>query len=347
MPDEAAQLKRAQELVKSGDYDEARSILVTMPDHPTAQKWLKQLDERHPIDADGDDATLRRAQALIEAEQYEDARALLVSLPHNDTAQKWLVRLDNLDRTTQGANKMSDDQTPNPIPTPTPSVPGKNAADYTVPMIPQVADIVDEQIIKRLGKVGGVAAVGALLYGVSTALMLSIGADNAFVNAILGTLFTALVAYGIAFALSLAFPKIPRNTFFIFVGFTCVVTFIALLTESQMIFSFFNTSFIVGWFWRVLLGVGIAYLFAKANRFVPAQGEPRLSRNLFIVTAIALVAIFGSAGGTGGIISTFVVGTNFGFGGLGLGDFIGGLLGGLIVGALMASVLAIALSESE
>lgn len=40
---ERDKLLQAKELVSQKRYDEARAILVTMPDNPTAQKWLNQL----------------------------------------------------------------------------------------------------------------------------------------------------------------------------------------------------------------------------------------------------------------------------------------------------------------
>jgi tetratricopeptide (TPR) repeat protein len=332
MSDESAQLKRAQDLVKSGDYEEARQILLTLPEHPTAQKWLKQLDERYPTDSpNGDDAILRRAQALIEAEQHDDAIALLREIPHHPTAQQWLNRLKNLESSGQGVPTMSDDQIPTPI------FSDKSATDYTVPMLPPVVDIVQEQIIKRLGKVGGVAAVGALLYGLISAIQLSLDLDSTFVLALVSAIFTALFTYGVSFALSLAFPTISRNTFFAYVGFATALAFLSVLLVSGSSTSLFLTRIL-----QVLSAFGVAYIFSKLNRFVPAQGETRFNFNLFVLVGIAL---FGLELGGSGLITLFALDSRFG--GLGLGTFVGGLLGGAVLGALIASSLAIGLSESE
>jgi hypothetical protein len=45
MNNDAEKLQQAKELVSQKRYDEARVILETMPDNPTAQKWLGQLDK--------------------------------------------------------------------------------------------------------------------------------------------------------------------------------------------------------------------------------------------------------------------------------------------------------------
>ncbi len=46
MPD--PKLQAARELIKEKHYAEARAILKTMPKDPTAQRWLKKLDEIAP-----------------------------------------------------------------------------------------------------------------------------------------------------------------------------------------------------------------------------------------------------------------------------------------------------------
>ncbi|TVR20756.1 MAG: hypothetical protein EA396_09775 [Anaerolineaceae bacterium] len=328
MADENERLQDAQELVKSGQHQQAREILETMPDHPTAQKWLAQLNERFPPDTDAAQADVSQQAEHIESE-------------------------------SKGATTMSDNPTPTPEETPqtdqpTPQPQKEQAApqpprpqatraatDYTVPMPPQIADVVKEQIIDRLGKVGGVVAIGAILYGIGSAIEYSYfggGNVNTFLYAIIATAVTALFTYGLSFALSLSFPTIPRNTFFIFVGFTTGLTFFLMLIDSRLSFTFANSSLVLAWLTRAIFGIGVAYAFANMNRFVPSQGEPRLNRNMFILTAIAMT-LFTSAGS--GIINAFRFSS-----GLDLGDFIGALLGGLIAGALFSAILVIALQES-
>lgn len=244
---------------------------------------------------------------------------------------------------------MSDNPTPEETPQtgqPAPEPPRPQATqaatDYTVPMPPQVADIVKTQIMDRLGNVGGVVAIGAILYGIGSAIEYSYfggGSVNTFVYAIIATAVTALFTYGLSFALSLSFPTIPRNTFLIFVGFTTALTFFLMLIDSRLSFTFSNSSLVLAWLTRAIFGIGVAYAFANMNRFVPAQGEPRLNRNMFILTAITMT-LFTSAGST--IINAFRFSS-----GLDLGDFIGALLGGLIAGALFSAILVIVLQESS
>ncbi|NJL54974.1 hypothetical protein HC928_07145 [bacterium] len=41
-------LEQARQLIKEKDYDAARKILETIPEHPKAQEWLARLDEIAP-----------------------------------------------------------------------------------------------------------------------------------------------------------------------------------------------------------------------------------------------------------------------------------------------------------
>jgi hypothetical protein len=40
-------MQSAKAYIKSGQYNKARSILIKI-DHPTADKWLAQLNKKHP-----------------------------------------------------------------------------------------------------------------------------------------------------------------------------------------------------------------------------------------------------------------------------------------------------------
>lgn len=46
-----AKLQAAREFIIAGQFDVARAMLATMPDSPTAQKWLANLDETAPVRA--------------------------------------------------------------------------------------------------------------------------------------------------------------------------------------------------------------------------------------------------------------------------------------------------------
>lgn len=48
MPGAQERFKIARELIEAGEYDGARAILRTMPDNPTAQQWLKNLENIAP-----------------------------------------------------------------------------------------------------------------------------------------------------------------------------------------------------------------------------------------------------------------------------------------------------------
>lgn len=43
-----AKLQAAREFIVAGQLDAARAVLTTMPESPTAQKWLAHLDEMTP-----------------------------------------------------------------------------------------------------------------------------------------------------------------------------------------------------------------------------------------------------------------------------------------------------------
>lgn len=45
-----AKLQAAREFIVAGQFDAARAVLTTMPDSPTAQKWLANLNEIAPVE---------------------------------------------------------------------------------------------------------------------------------------------------------------------------------------------------------------------------------------------------------------------------------------------------------
>lgn len=68
-------LMEAQTLIKDKRYDEAREILETLPDNPTAQQWLKKLDDIAPVAArsqTGADDSADEAYAAETTSSYED-----------------------------------------------------------------------------------------------------------------------------------------------------------------------------------------------------------------------------------------------------------------------------------
>lgn len=101
----SSQLETARGLIVAKRYGEARAILKTMPDDPTAQKWLAKLDEISPepsqsaqppsdaISRPPANAKLEAARELIVEKRYAEARTLLKLIPDDPTAQEWLRRL--------------------------------------------------------------------------------------------------------------------------------------------------------------------------------------------------------------------------------------------------------------
>jgi hypothetical protein len=333
MSDDATRLEEAKQLVNQQKYQQARRILVTMPDNPKAQKWLKQLDQRFPeAGQNSEESQLEQAKAYIDTQRYDEAIRILRGLPHNETAQKWLDRLQNLDRTTEGDAVMSNESIP-----PTPDN-DRSATDYKIPMAPPVMDALKTNLFDRLGTLGGLSALGAILFAVAFTVEIILELDSDFVYGIIAAILTAVVFYGLAIGLSIAYPKMPRNTLFAFIGIPVVVTLIAGILGLRGIGSFtaFDSQFLE-WIIRLIYAVGLAYVFSNGSRIASAQGEPRLNRNLFILLAITLIMF--SAGGTR-IFFLFSAG-------LDLPDFLTGLIGGLIYGAMFGAVFAIALGESD
>jgi hypothetical protein len=92
-----AKLQRAKTLIESRQYEEARAILRTLPDNPTAQRWLTKLDQMSPTTANTEhEALLKQAKTLINDKKWAEARALLTPIQSNPTAQRWLAKLDEL-----------------------------------------------------------------------------------------------------------------------------------------------------------------------------------------------------------------------------------------------------------
>lgn len=69
-----AALQRAQHLLKEKKYDEARAILKTISEHPTAQKWLAKLDEIAPERPTLDDDRDEFARLLEDADEPSGER---------------------------------------------------------------------------------------------------------------------------------------------------------------------------------------------------------------------------------------------------------------------------------
>ncbi len=317
--DVKVQLAQVKKLIEDEQYEQARQMLMGIS-HPTATKWLDQLNAKYPPKGSSEDrGKLNEAQALIDQERFDEATRILQTMSHDPTAQKWLSRLQNLD---QGeAHTMSDSQFPAP---------------------PQITPLLKANIFDRLGKVGGLALIGAILFGIAAIVDSVLEIDSQIVYAIIATAVTALLFYGLALGLSIAFPKLQRNILFAFFGVGVGLTLVLTILGSIGVMGLINPdSQILTFIGRLAVGFGIAYVFSKGFQFVPPQGEPRLSRNMMIFLGIAITALMSA---TLDLRTVFI--TSFG-GGLGFGDFLGGLVVGLISGAALGALLAISLDESD
>lgn len=99
-------LQQVKALVKKGEIDYARDLLEAMPDDPTAQRWLGELNKRYPPpnrseklwQSDSHDTRLIEAQQLLQQGRYKEARWKLAQLRNNEIAQQWLRELDEIER---------------------------------------------------------------------------------------------------------------------------------------------------------------------------------------------------------------------------------------------------------
>lgn len=323
MSDEATQLKLAQDLVKDGEYEQARAILSTLPDNPTAQKWLAQLDERYPNQKSAqEENALRQAQELIDQEQYAEASALLRTISHNETAQKWLSRIENLEKSSSGDSAVSFE----------PPVTNRDA--FPVPA--QANDVLKTNVLDKLGHLNGTIALGAVTFGVLSALVQAINSTEGFVVALLGALLFGGFAYVVSMALAITDATITKNTLFAFIGFSAIGVFVGFLILDS------SSSILIRWLVYIILGGGIAYVLSRMNTYTNTATSTAISKSLMPLSAIALTLIFHARPS---IINTFIIESRFG--GLGLGNFVGGLVGGLIVGALLTAIIVISLRESK
>lgn len=320
MSDESTQLKLAQDLVKDGEYEQARAILSTLTDNPTAQKWLEQLNERYPNQksAQEEDA-LQQAQEHIDKAQYPEARAILQTISHNPLAQNLLSKIDKLENYSSGVDKMGWEF--------------PNIDKNTLPIPSSVSVNLQSQIINRIGDLNGSIVIGALAFGILSALVSLVSTREIFVTAILNAILFGGFAYALAVGLSLTQPTINNKTLLAFVGFLAISLFVGTLISGN------SSSSLVRWFFFALYGIGSAYLFSRFNQQMNLATNTAISTALFPLTAIALTLLFFSHQS---IIFIFKSSS-----GLGLGDFIGGLLGGLVVGALFSAIIAISLRESR
>jgi L-rhamnose mutarotase len=322
MTDEAIQLKLAQDLVKDGEYEQARAILSTLTHNPTAQKWLEQLNARYPhTESVADDEALRKAQQLIDQENYVEATALLQTIAHNETAQKWLSRIENLEKSSSVAQNLRAE------------IPEFSANAFPVP--PQLQTVIQDNILKHLGDVNGTIAIGAIVFGVLSAILHAISPTEGFVIALLNTLLFGGFAYGLSVALSLTHPNIAQKTLFAFVGFTLMSVFVGFLILSG------TSSNLIRWLVYAIIGSGLAYVLSHFNTITHTVTSTAISKSLMPLTAIALTLL--SYSHLGIIRSTFIIKGS----GMGLGGLVGGLIGGLIVGALLSAIIVISLRESQ
>lgn len=93
-----AKLHQARSLIKQKEYQQARAILLTMPDDPTARRWLRKLDEIAPaVEQEANHTViLQRASRLLTKQEWYEARELLEPIKDNPTAARWLARLDEI-----------------------------------------------------------------------------------------------------------------------------------------------------------------------------------------------------------------------------------------------------------
>lgn len=117
-------LEQARELLKARRFDEARALLQSMPNDPTAQKWLAKLNEMYPEqltasqtpepvvaplpqpepvtsatiappDLSAGNIKLEAARQLIQEKRYTEARMLLKTV-NDPVAWTWLAKLDQI-----------------------------------------------------------------------------------------------------------------------------------------------------------------------------------------------------------------------------------------------------------
>lgn len=74
-------LEKAREYIVSKEYDEARKVLLTMPENPTAKRWLQKLDE---ITRKTDPFALPTLEALPYTISDKGRRRLKVILTHDE-----------------------------------------------------------------------------------------------------------------------------------------------------------------------------------------------------------------------------------------------------------------------
>lgn len=109
MANEQEILARAQQLIKSKQYDEARAILQQIPNNATAQEWLDKISQ---LGGNPTRVQLEQAQQFIKSEQYDQARTILNQMPDNTTAQKWLAQLDQIAPAKSTSDRSIDDYDP-------------------------------------------------------------------------------------------------------------------------------------------------------------------------------------------------------------------------------------------
>jgi hypothetical protein len=90
-------LKKAKALIQQKRYDDARAILLTISNNPTAKSWLNKLEKRGASPPDDSSQRLQKARKYIQAENFDAARQILMPIASNPTAQRWLQKIDEMD----------------------------------------------------------------------------------------------------------------------------------------------------------------------------------------------------------------------------------------------------------
>lgn len=101
MPTDRDKLMLARDLIRDKQFQDAREVLETIPDNPTAQQWLAQLDQRLPT---AERAQLEQARALAKAGKIGEARDVLRGMGGNPLARQWLAKLERVPEQTTAAS---------------------------------------------------------------------------------------------------------------------------------------------------------------------------------------------------------------------------------------------------
>lgn len=274
---------------------------------------------------------LMQAKQLIDEQRYEEARSILQSMPDNETAQNWLARLN--ERAPMGA---SSDQ------------PKRNMPDVkfegTIPMIPQVTAFIQDMVIARVGMMGAIALVLAVVFGITGAIELTYIRAVDFkplnelniVYVFVLTLVTAVNFYALSYMLSMAFPQLERNHLLGLVAFASGISLIAGFLQYNGFFAFGGKESILSWILTLVLAGGVTYLLSSKNTQLTSAGGPKLSGDNLILFFIGFIMLRSTAA----ILAWTPI----------IGDpstFIAGLVSGMVLGALTGTFTYIVLKKAE